>query len=970
MSLTIGELVGILRADDAGWRSGLASARLRMHGLQRDTEGRLRDLRGRFISEGDAAGRGFGHGIIAHAGLTARALAKVGPAALGILVGIPAAAALTTALMGIAAGATAAGLAVGGFFAAAKPQLKDVTEASAAAQKADAAHAKVLVKKEAAAQLAAKGGKEYKKALAGVRSATMAARDADIAAQQAMSGLPPATRATAVAFAGLKGDYKRWSDSLAGSTMPVFTKGIGLLRTLLPQLTPFVKAGASALGDFVDKLAKGSKSSGFKTWMRDMAASSGKALRDLLGAVGNFGKGFAGILHAFLPVSSSITGGFLAMSQAFANWGVNLGKTEGFAKFLEMARAGSGSLGTLAKAALQLLDAASPLLGVTSGLALWLAKLLAATPPGVLTAIGIAWGSIALAIKLYNTYVMVSAAVTRAWAIAQAVFNAVMAANPIFLVIGLIVALGVALFVAYQKSETFRQGVQIVWQAIRTAVSAAVSGVLTAIGWLGTIPGKVSGWFGGAKDAAVRKGSELLGWVRALPGRIISGLSSLGGSLASSASGAWQRFKDGAVSKGAALLGWVRGLPGRIKSALGTLGGLLVGAGHAVVQGLWNGISSMGGWLAGKLMGWAKSIIPGPIAKALGIGSPSKVTRAQGRWIAIGLIDGLTGSSKDVRTASARLADIVRDALSGGREKRALARITKGENALLRLAARDEAVTSRLKSAQKNLAGLLADRDKLIGDVRGGVLSGGAITGAGDGSPLTASSILAGLQGSVSQAIEFAANLAKLRKLGVRSDLIAQIAQAGVQGGSGAAAALAHATKGELQQINSQQAALVRAADKAGVTAGDAMYGAGIKAARGLVAGLQREQSAIERQMLIIAKGMSTAIRRALGIRSPSRVMAAIGEFIPRGLVQGIEGGRPLVDRSMASLVSMPSVGALAGAGAAASGAGAAGGGGRLVLEFSSDGTSFGDALVEVLRDRIRIKGGDVQTVLGKRRQP
>ncbi|WP_200308247.1 phage tail protein [Streptomyces adelaidensis] len=50
-ALTIGELVGFIRADDTGMRRGLAQSQLRMRGFQLDTEGRLRDLRGRFVNE-------------------------------------------------------------------------------------------------------------------------------------------------------------------------------------------------------------------------------------------------------------------------------------------------------------------------------------------------------------------------------------------------------------------------------------------------------------------------------------------------------------------------------------------------------------------------------------------------------------------------------------------------------------------------------------------------------------------------------------------------------------------------------------------------------------------------------------------------------------------------------------------------------------------------------------------------------
>ncbi|ULR50588.1 phage tail protein [Streptomyces deccanensis] len=50
-ALTIGELVGFIRADDTGMRRGLAQSQLRMRGFQVSTDQRLRDLRGRFVSE-------------------------------------------------------------------------------------------------------------------------------------------------------------------------------------------------------------------------------------------------------------------------------------------------------------------------------------------------------------------------------------------------------------------------------------------------------------------------------------------------------------------------------------------------------------------------------------------------------------------------------------------------------------------------------------------------------------------------------------------------------------------------------------------------------------------------------------------------------------------------------------------------------------------------------------------------------
>ncbi|MFC8432260.1 hypothetical protein [Streptomyces sp. NPDC057253] len=124
MALTIGELVGYIRADDSGMRRGLDDAELRMRGFQRDAEGRLRRLNGRFASAGEAAALGFGRAdregrrlslsigrigsmagtlgsVVAQAGLMALRVGAIVPAAAG------AAAALANIAPAAAVGATA-----------------------------------------------------------------------------------------------------------------------------------------------------------------------------------------------------------------------------------------------------------------------------------------------------------------------------------------------------------------------------------------------------------------------------------------------------------------------------------------------------------------------------------------------------------------------------------------------------------------------------------------------------------------------------------------------------------------------------------------------------------------------------------------------------------------------------------------------------------------------------------------------
>lgn len=367
----------------------------------------------------------------------------------------------------------------------------------------------------------------------------------------------------------------------------------------------------------------------------------------------------------------------------------------------------------------------------------------------------------------------------------------------------------------------------------------------------------------------------------------------------------WDRLRAGVAAKVVGLVSYVRGLPGQIRGALGDMAALLVQKGRDVVSGLWQGILGMGGWLKGKILGWAKSVVPGPIAKALGIASPSKVTAAQGAWIGRGLADGLLGSAKQVRAAATKVAGIVRDSMAPGKKRTAALKLVGARSKqLVALANQEVKVAARLKTATKSLADQIKARDKLAADVKKGVLDSANITANNANGPVSAQTILANLQQKMQQAKTFAAQLATLRKKGVRSDLIAQIAQAGVEQGSSAAAALAMASKGQITQINNTQAALVGAADQAGATAGTAMYGAGIQAAQGLVKGLKSQQKAIEKQMGALAKGMASSIKKALGIHSPSRLMAdEVGSMVPAGIIEGMDDGRTRLDQAMADIV-------------------------------------------------------------------
>ncbi|WP_128977286.1 phage tail protein [Streptomyces roseicoloratus] len=63
MSLTIGDLVGYIRADGSDFERNLARSQLSMEGFQLGVDGRLRDISGRFVDEAQVMGRALADGF-------------------------------------------------------------------------------------------------------------------------------------------------------------------------------------------------------------------------------------------------------------------------------------------------------------------------------------------------------------------------------------------------------------------------------------------------------------------------------------------------------------------------------------------------------------------------------------------------------------------------------------------------------------------------------------------------------------------------------------------------------------------------------------------------------------------------------------------------------------------------------------------------------------------------------------------
>lgn len=201
----------------------------------------------------------------------------------------------------------------------------------------------------------------------------------------------------------------------------------------------------------------------------------------------------------------------------------------------------------------------------------------------------------------------VAAAASGVWTAAQWLLNAALNANPIGLVVIAIAALVAGFIYAWKNSETFRSIVIGAWHAIQGAASAV-------FGWIGSF---ISGTWHAVSAVGSMVLAGIVAYVRFYVNTVLAVVRGIV-AVVTFFRDAFNNAKNAAVAKGAELIGWVGGLGGRIKGALGNLGGLLYDAGRGIISGLVDGIRSMASAPVDAMrgiVGGIRNLLPGSPVK-------------------------------------------------------------------------------------------------------------------------------------------------------------------------------------------------------------------------------------------------------------------------------------------------------------------------------------------------------------------
>lgn len=242
---------------------------------------------------------------------------------------------------------------------------------------------------------------------------------------------------------------------------------------------------------------------------------------------------------------------------------------------------------------------------------------------------------------------------------AFAALNAIMAANPIGIVVVAIAGLVAALVTLYNKNEAFRNFVNTAWAQIKETISTVVNAIVTLFQelpgkiwtFLTDIVTKVSTWITQMQEAAQEIVTKVIQTIvtffQELPEKIWATLTN-----------AISRVRQW----GTDLISWAQtAIPNVISTIVGffqQLPGKILEIGKNLLLGLADGISSAVGDVISKVQSVCGSILSG-IKDAFGIHSPSRETQEMGVMLMEGLAGGLENTMSVVTKAINLITDEV-----------------------------------------------------------------------------------------------------------------------------------------------------------------------------------------------------------------------------------------------------------------------------------------------------------------------
>jgi hypothetical protein len=160
---------------------------------------------------------------------------------------------------------------------------------------------------------------------------------------------------------------KQVRDAAAAGLFPGLTAGLDEAVKVLPRVRDIMATVASTVGGLGREVGTSLASDRWAPFLEFIQREAPQAIADLTHTAGNLAHGMASLWMAFTPTNNSFSTWMLDLSQTFDKWATSLSGTSGFQEFLDYLRQTGpqvgATLGAVADALLQIVEAAAPLGG-------------------------------------------------------------------------------------------------------------------------------------------------------------------------------------------------------------------------------------------------------------------------------------------------------------------------------------------------------------------------------------------------------------------------------------------------------------------------------------------------------------------------------------------------------------------------------------------------------------------------------
>lgn len=364
---------------------------------------------------------------------------------------VPVLASVTTATMGLVSSLGAATAGVVGFATVAIPNLMQVFEAQDEINKAQDKYDKAVTEKEKA------------KALQELN--------------QIYDGLNKNQLEAVKSLQEFKSYFNDLRSSFEAPVLNIFTQSLKTLQTVLEAFRPAIDSSVEAVQNLLNSFDQSLQTKDVESFFGFLAMRAGPALEAWGKSFGYIFRGVGNLMVAFNDEGIRMEKGLVNLTKRFSEWAAGLKESESFKAFIDYSNRNTpvflqllGNLWTILKNTFQFLaplgEEMLSILTFLTGLAAKASEVAKEFSKweGFVPLIN----GIIAAIIAYNVAIRAQAVATGLMANAQKLLNAVMRLNPIALVVALLIGLGVALYTAYKKSETFRNIVNGVWDSVKS----------------------------------------------------------------------------------------------------------------------------------------------------------------------------------------------------------------------------------------------------------------------------------------------------------------------------------------------------------------------------------------------------------------------------------------------------------------------------------------------------------------------